>query len=53
MLYCTTGARVSGNTVTDGNTSGAATAFYLGGADANLTVTGNSISGGGTPLAFP
>jgi hypothetical protein len=46
VLFCTSGAQVNGNTVTDGNTSGAATAFYLGGADTNLAISGNSISGG-------
>jgi len=53
VLFCTTGATVSDNTVTitDSNDAAAETALYLGGGDWNTTVTGNVLTGNGAPHA--
>ncbi|MEV6842352.1 right-handed parallel beta-helix repeat-containing protein [Actinoplanes sp. NPDC051411] len=46
-LFKTTGARITGNTVTGGT---GASAIYIGGADHNVTVTDNTISDAGSAV---
>lgn len=48
-LFCTTGAQVTGNTVTitDSDDANAETPIYLGGGDWDTVVTGNTLTGNG------
>ena len=48
VIFCTTGGRVTDNMViyTDHDDPNADTAVYLGGGDTNLTVSGNTLTGG-------